>query len=70
MSVTLWYLFEPVVLNTSKDEQTTETKCPTRSSWTTGFKGKKVFFGQAWNKSLIQMASAGGNALYCPSVCI
>lgn len=70
MSVTLWYLFEPVVFNTSKDEQTTETKCPARSSWATGFKGKKVFFGQAWNKSLIQKASGGGNALNCPSVCI
>ena len=47
-----------------------QKQCPTRSSWATGFKGKKVFFGQAWNKSLIQMASGGGNALYCPSVCI
>ena len=70
MSLTLWYLLEPVVLNTSKDEHTTKTKCPTRSVWATGFKGKNVFFGQAWNKSLIGMDSGGGNVLYCPSVCI
>lgn len=46
-------LLEPVVLNTPKDEHTTKTKCPTRSVWASGFKGEKVFFGHAWNKSLI-----------------
>lgn len=59
-------VLEPVVVNTSKAEHTTKTTVQLEVSGLQVFKGKKVFFVQAWNRGLICMVPGGRNALLLP----